>query len=410
MKKLLFATTAVAGFAMFATPVAAQGLSLDLGGFYRGYGLWQRNDIPNSNLRNWDFRHDSEVHFTGEVTLDNGLTVGVHSEINLGTSQPQAPAPFPGFVAANPNFSTGTTDETYVYFSGNWGRVNFGREDGAQYLLQVAVPSADSNVDGLRTYFQGLNPGATSRIGALGIGPGAFPFATKGFDYANDMGRYVNKITYFTPKFNGFQGGVSYAPEGTDGMKVIGNGVSGMAADNDIAGFDNLWELAARWDGQFEEVGISLGAGWGRASAENSAASLGFGTGFVGTKSRTQWNIGSHLSWNQFSAGLAYARDNHGVRGGAVGDFDRERTWVFGLGWENGPWSLGASYLDKEFQFTGARDVDYERWTVGAGYQFGPGMSFRGAIAFGDFDGDNTGAAGDSRDFRQFTLGTEVNF
>ncbi|TVQ83190.1 MAG: porin [Micavibrio sp.] len=400
MKKLLFATTAVAGFAMFATPVAAQGLSLDLGGFYRGYGLWQRNDIPNSNLRNLDFRHDSEVHFTGEVTLDNGLTVGVHSEISLGNEVAGTTA-----VASHD-----TTDETYVYFSGNWGRINFGREDGAQYLLQVAAPSADSNVDGLRTYFQGLNanPGG-SRIGAILPGGGPGTAGAKGFDYANDMARYANKITYFTPKFNGFQGGVTYAPEVQNGLKAVNNGVGGMAATNSGGNLKNLWELGARWDGQFEDVGISLGAGWGRASADVSAP----GAGTAGGKTRTQWNIGSNLSFNQFSAGIAYARDNHGVSTGtgATG-FDRERTWVFGLGWENGPWNAGVSYMDKEFQFAGATDVDYERWTFGAGYQFGPGMSFRGAIAFGDFDGDlnGTGGAGDNRDFRQFTLGTEVNF
>ena len=45
-------------------------------------------------------------------------------------------------------------EESYAYFSGAWGRVNFGSEDGAAFLLQVAAPSADANIDGLRQQVQ----------------------------------------------------------------------------------------------------------------------------------------------------------------------------------------------------------------------------------------------------------------
>jgi hypothetical protein len=65
-------------------------------------------------------------------------------------------------------------DETYAYFQGDWGRVNLGSEDGAAYLLQVAAPSADSNIDGLRVYIQGWDQatwtGATAGSGFGGAG------------------------------------------------------------------------------------------------------------------------------------------------------------------------------------------------------------------------------------------------
>ena len=79
MKKILFATTAIAGLATVATPAMADALEMDLGGFYRGYGVY--NDVDAT--RDFDLRHDAEIHFTGETTLDNGLTVGVHSEMEL---------------------------------------------------------------------------------------------------------------------------------------------------------------------------------------------------------------------------------------------------------------------------------------------------------------------------------------
>ena len=54
------------------------------------------------------------------------------------------------------------TEESYAYFSGAWGRVNFGKEDGANYLLQVATPSADENFDGLRQYINPQNTGLSN--------------------------------------------------------------------------------------------------------------------------------------------------------------------------------------------------------------------------------------------------------
>lgn len=398
MKKLLIATTAVAGLAMFATPAMAQGLSLDLGGFYRGYALHIDDDAPAAiDTRDFDLRHDSEVYFTGEVTLDNGLTVGVHSEIDLGHES--------NGLAPN-GFFDDTTDETYAYFSGNWGRVNVGREDGAQYLLQVAAPSADSNIDGLRQYFNGFNfygtdrlvgvLGSTAATGAAGALSGSVHL--KGFDYANDMGRYVNKITYFTPKFNGFQAGVSYAPELTEGVKGINQNLGGMGASSNAGDYEDLWELAARWDGEFNGVGLSFGAGWGRSDLEAAAA---------GADDRTQWNVAGAATWNQFSFGAVYKEDNHGMDGSAAAILDEEQTWVVGLGWANGPWSAGASYLTSDYDFGGAAtDVEYDRFTLGGGYEFGPGMSFRGAVAFGEYED----TASVNRDFTQVTLGTEVNF
>lgn len=403
MKKLLIATTAVAGLAMFATPAMAQGLSLDLGGFYRGYALHIDDDAPAAtSTRDFDLRHDSEVYFTGEVTLDNGLTVGVHNEIDLGHENN---------VAAPGGIFTDTTDETYAYFSGNWGRVNLGREDGAQYLLQVAAPSADSNVDGLRQYFNGMNYYgadllATAGVNgwAAGVGGGA---GGKGLDYANDMGRYANKLTYFTPKFNGFQAGFSYAPEVTDGFKIINNGVGGIAVDNSAGDFEDLFELAARWDGEFNGVGLSFGAGWGQADNEAPAAAVGT----VGTGDREQWNVAGSATWNQFSFGAVYKEDDHGINATAAGHFEEENTWVLGLGWANGPWSAGASWMNAEFERRAATDVEIDRYTFGGAYEFGPGMSFRGAVAFGDYDNAlGAAGAGNDRDFTQVTLGTEVNF
>ena len=392
MKKILLATTAVVGFAVFATPAMADGLKLDLSGFYRGYGLYADVDEPVADpRRDFDFRYDSEIHFTGETTLDNGLTIGVHSEMELTEDDD---------TRVSGSGEASNLDESYVYFSGNWGRVNFGQEDGAQYLLQVAAPSADALIDGLRTRFQGFDTDHGGTLGGVGFIDVDFTM-----DYDNDMGRNATKLTYFTPKFNGFQGGISFAPEVSDGVEESAGVILPIGSDDDLGDFENLWELAARWDGEINGVGLSVGAGYGHMSTEVDDAAL-----TVGSDDRTQWNIASTATFQAFSFGFSYGEDDHGLGTAAAGD--GSDTWVVGLGWDNGPYHLGASYLDKEIEWgSGAgEDFEFEQFTFGGTYAFGPGMTFRGAVAFGEAQDNDLAPAAQSRDFTQVTLGTEVNF
>ena len=188
MKKLLVGTAAVAMGLALAAPANAQ-VSLDLGGHFKGYVSWLDQDTTAANdERSIDILRETEIHFTGETTLDNGLTVGFHAEADVDDGE----------------FAQ---DESYLYMSGTWGRVNFGSEDGAAYLMQVAAPSADSNVDGIRQYVNPVNYGlATANTTLTG-------FNTGGLDYDNDASTDADKITYMTPVFNGFQAGVSYTPD-----------------------------------------------------------------------------------------------------------------------------------------------------------------------------------------------------
>lgn len=387
MKKVLLAGTALLGMAVASTPAAAQ-IDLDVGGFTRFYGVYADNDeTAPASLREFEFRRDVELHFTGEYTTDSGLTVGVHHELELG-----------GNV---------TTDETYVYFSGNYGRVNLGSEDGAAYLLQVAAPSADSNVDGLRQYISGLN----SPLWTAGTAGGAFAAGsaiTLDYDHADFFtgnALQTDRFTYLTPKWNGFQAGFSYAPE-----PASAQGVVGMSADITTGAFEDLWELAARWDGEFEGFGISAGAGYSTASTEVAAAA---GTPLAGGASDDleTWNAGLNVAFQGFSIGASYLTTNNGFQAAvAAPDADRD-TWVVGAAWDNGPYHLGATYYNTQFDegaFGTVSEVEIDRFTLGGGYTYGPGMSVRGAFSFGEAD-DGT-VATTNEDFTEFTIGTDVKF
>jgi hypothetical protein len=415
MKRILLAGTALVGVAVAAAPAHAD-LKLDLGGYFRGYAVYTDNNESGSavvttgggtftttgaSLRKFGFRYDREIHFTGETTTDMGLTVGVHSELKLGNQG----SAFNGFseqgTPTNQNFGGQSwTDETYAYFSGSWGRVNFGAEDGAAYLLQVAAPSADSNVDGLRPYIQAFNPDVWDD----GVANGSFANQNIVLGYDNADFRSTDRITYLTPKWNGFQAGVSYAP--TPGMQTPYGGTYGLPTDNNAGQFENLWEASARWDGEFSGIGFSLGGGYSAASAQNSA---GAGAGNFGSDDLRTWDGGVNLTWQGFSLGGAYKSSDTGVSGA---DHDAT-TWVAGLGWDNGPWHVGASYLDDKFDSNaygiGAiDDLKLQRWTAGGGYTYGPGMSFRGSVAW--LETDNGIASNQDPTQTQVAVGTDINF
>lgn len=402
MKKYLVASTAIIA-GLMSIPAHAE-LNLDLGGHFRGYGVWNDNDDSTaaSSPRSLEFRRDTEVHFTGEATSDNGLTVGAHYEAIVGDSL--------------------VTDEAYAYFAGNWGRINFGSEDGAAYLLQVAAPSADSNVDGLRSSIQSINSDAISAdlFGAggpvdlaAGALAGTLPLGYTGvfspafgtnlstltgnltLDYDHADFQDTDRITYLTPKFSGFQAGVSYAPKA--GQNLVNNGTAPTAQDNNEGQFENLWEAAARWDGEFEGFGISVGGGYSTAGLEADATT---GPGF--TDDLDTWNAGLNVAFQGFSVGGAYLDSSSALNG--FGDLD-SKTWVVGAAWDNGPYHVGASYLNQNIDLDTTAGIDADRWTVGAGYTYGPGMSFRGALAMGNVD-DGT----NDDDFTQVTIGTDIQF
>lgn len=382
MKKVLLAGTALLGVVAMTAPAQAE-INLDLGGFYRFYGVYADNDEAAgaaNSLREFTFARDVEVHFNGEATTDNGLTVGVHHELDLGA----------GSAAVN-------TDETYLYMSGAYGRVNMGTEDGAAYLLQVAAPSADSNVDGLRTYIQGINLGDMTN-------PGGAPGSNFALEYDHADFLDTDRLTYLSPKWNGFQAGLSYAAESGSGRNVFQ-----MNTDQNAGDFEDLWEVAARWDGEFEGFGISAGAGYSHASTEVDA-----GAGAAGSDDMETWNLGLNVAFQGFGVGASYGETNNGIGGVGI-DADTD-TLVVGLSYDNGPYHLGASWLDQEngADLYGAAgvgatgDLDIERWSFGGGYTYGPGMTFRGAVAFGSVDYNTAGVS--DRDFTQVTVGTDVQF
>ena len=376
MKKVFLTTAALAALAAVPARADEPALQLGLGGYISGYAMYTDQDetAATDNMRQFDFRKDTEVHLNGEVALDNGITAGAHLELLMDRADAT------------------TTEESYMYLSSSWGRVNFGEEDGAAYLLQVAAPSADDKVDGIRPDVGTFN---VANLGGT-VGGSAT------LDYAQDDSGYANKLTYITPVFNGFQAALSFTPtaDGAFGDGPLGS-TAGSAQDDDADEFENGWELAARYEGSFEALDIAIGAGYGKASLENETASVIFDDDLQ------TWNAGLNLGWGAFGLGVAYLTTNNGLNDN--GDRD---TFVAGIDYTTGPYKLGASYLNQETEdgaLVGVEDEEVDRWTAGAIYEWGPGMTFRGSVQFQDAE-NVAGAATGDRDGTQVAIGTQLNF
>ncbi len=379
MKKVLLSTAAVALGLALATPAQAQGVTLDLGGHMKGYVAYvDQDNVAGTESREIDIFRETEIHFTGETTLDNGLTVGFHAEADAD-----------GADAFN-------LDESYAYFSGSWGRVNFGEEDGAAYLLQVAAPSADSNLDGLRQYIEPVNNSTAS-------GLPNFTLPADGIDYDNDIARNAEKITYLTPVLNGFQAGVSYTPDlaytsagnGTlpGNPATTANTLGGTNSDDVAGDLGAVYEAGIRYEGQFDQVGFTVGAGYTHADLEADTA----GTTADDFK---EWNVGLALNFMAFGLGAIYTENNN-----ADDTNDTNETFVVGLDYTTGPFKLGATYFNNDADVGGGADIETDRYTGGVVYTYGPGMTFRGSVSHLSIE---SGALED--DATSVMLGTQINF
>lgn len=348
MKKILLCSAALVGVAFAAAPAMAQ-VDVTVGGHTKNYVGWLSQDDVDE--RSFDMLTESEVHFNAEGTADNGLTYGFHVETEADGSD---------------SFEV---EESYLYLASSLGRLNMGSEDGANYLLQVAAPSADANVDGLRQY---INP--VLNQGAL--------------DYANDATGQDEKITYLSPNWSGFQFGLSYTPEVADDN---GAGVGGFNLDDQEGNQGAGYEGSVRYEGTFNNIGFAVGAGYTTVDIEADDVA-------PANDDVQQWNIGADFDIGAFGVGAAYTELESE---GGVEDADTD-TIVVGADYTTGPFQFGASYLNED-----SDNVDEtDRYTGGVVYTLTQGLTLRGSISYSDLET----AAGADSDATSVLGGIQFNF
>ncbi len=347
MKKVILGTTAlVAATALTAgTASAAEKIKLGLGGYLQSSFVVA--DYDDGDQLPTDIRHEGEVFFTGSTTLDNGLTFGVNIQLEARQDDDQV-------------------DETYMYVDGSFGRILFGSENSASYLMHYASPS----------------PVPAWGLASPNANAGGF---TTPSTYTNQVSD-ADKLTYFTPRFGGFQFGVSYTP---DANKETGNanGPYDPILAEGLA--DEAYSLSGNFNNKFGSVGVKASLGW-----EHTESTTG--------EDRDEYSAGLGLDVAGFSIGAAYKM----IDNSANADDEERHDYNIGLTYGMGPWKVGIQYAGVDLD--DASDGHLDAVVIGGQYTLGPGITAFGGVQFWDGEDDLEGSEGE--DATVFFLGTSLSF
>ena len=231
MKRILLTGTALATGMLFA-PVAQAQITVSLGGYTEFFAGFYDDDLPGRTNR--EFELETEIVVRADGKADNGLLYGAKIELQNSTGGAG---------------TTGVgTDEASVYLGGTWGRLELGDFDGAADTMKIYAPRGRYRADRRRLHFP------VNRYRAFGSQP-AFGIHIPNSDDAS-------KIMYLTPRFAGFQAGVSYTPEsGSEAQNVV--------AFKNTNGYKDWIEGGVNYTGDFSGFSVALGATVSSATGKN---------------------------------------------------------------------------------------------------------------------------------------------
>jgi predicted porin len=185
-------------------------------------------------------------------------------------------------------------------------------------------------------------------------------------------------LIYFTPVFNGFQFGVSYAPNNSEARP---GGVY-LLPDEAATDHGEVYSVGGRYDGSVGDLGVTVAAGW--YSAENKVDS----NDGLALDTASAWNAGLVLYWDNWSLGGSYNQIDN-LRN--VRDTD-QATYDIGLAYSSdGAWSAGIYWLNSEIDYAAGTlvpvavtdEMDSYRFMVS--YDLGPGIGVTGAVGYDEF-------------------------
>ncbi len=368
-KHQLLATTALVAAASMVGGVAhaeAMKPSASLAGFFNHSTHFADQDSHDGmDKGNVSSRNNIEVfvNFAGE--MENGLKVGGRVEFE-GASQ------------------GGTrVDHTWVDLSSEWGMIRAGYMQSGRWEQTWAVqaPSAAYGVSSGHTHFW-FDDSVTS------VDPNGFRFLRPLGSVNTDIGEDQPTLTYYTPRFNGFQLTGSYRYRIDDGNT---SGYGRVADEN--TQYSNAVDGSIHYAGGMGDVSFGVMLGAAGATAPN--------TGLCGTGDYTAMNAGAKASAQGFTVGAQIADVDDEARCGSG------TAYQVGAMYGQGPWALSVTAIDGEVEQTDAPgDATYSAWSLGFGYTVGPGLklvaSYQSADMDGEDDADNAGQA--------FMAGINVGF
>ena len=380
MKKVLMGTSALALVGAMSTPADAVEWDVSFGGFMTqnvGFASTDADNIAGEDVDGFDVHSNTEIIFTPSITLDNGIQFGVNVQLEGNTSGDQI-------------------DESYMFIDGSFGEVLIGGENSAGYKMTYAAPNVTT---------MPINSGSASAFipfSGVGGGPGGVGGLFRnamGSSFIETEGGINNdsqRITYFSPRFAGFQVGASYARDG-DG------GGDGFGQPNLNGGISDFFDVGANYVNSFGGFDVAVSGRYG--IADNDAP---------GADDPESMAFGANVGFAGITVGYAFAENNnHVTRPDSQGH-------NAGISYETGPWGVSATYyrgegLDNDVAGPGGTglvpgaDETYEAINIGGSYALAKGVttSVFGVYVDADEDFSDTGARGGD-DIDGFVIGAGI--
>jgi predicted porin len=394
MKKVLLGTSAIALASAFATSAQAVDWEVKVGGYMEQFAAWSSPDVDglvSDDYDGIDSKQDSEVHFLPSITLDNGLKIGANIQLE-------------GFTDGADQI-----DESFLFIDGSFGRVLLGSENSAGYLMHYAAPDVsflNVNSGSMTAFvpFSGSVVGETADFGIQNLTVGADVFrGTLGATYVeNGRNNDAQRFTYFTPRFAGFQFGLSYARD----PNQDNNAQQNLAVEN--ANLNNITDFGANYVNSFGAFDVALSGRYGIAFLASDFNDDDDVIDFpdIGDldDNPTVWSAGLNLGYAGFTIGGSFAEQNNtscfnnsdnplsgfGTNSALCMD---GTAWDAGIAYETGPWGFSFTYfkgenVDNEAQLNGFAGADetLKQYLLAMNYDLAKGVAVGAYGAYVDFD------------------------
>jgi outer membrane protein OmpU len=350
--KLLLGSTALvsAGLLMSGGAQAQEmevgGIEVMLGG-YTEFGVQAATEDTNVNGeddRNYNFFMDNEVFINAHGVTEGGIQYGSEIELEAGSSRG--------------NDDDAFVDEVTLFFSGNFGRFEFGRDDGAEDVMGIGGEDAQAGTGG-------IDGDSTNLI----------PFEV------TDTGDSA-KVSYFTPRVAGFQLGASWTPDDGDGLTDDGDDQ------------ENIASAGVNWVGALGPLDLTV-AGTG-IMGENEGGDLPGGA--VNAEDDLEsWEVGALAGFGGLTFGAKYGQET---------DFNEGDFINAGIKYGFGAANVSVGYV----RFDPDEGEEANLFAVSGDVGLMPGVTLKGDVTYNDEDPFADEDEGDTDDTIAGVLSIQLDY
>jgi hypothetical protein len=325
---------------------------------------FEAKKLPDGINRNYSkekfaIGNDSQIFLRAQKKLENGINYGAVAKVEFNFNS--------NHRKENPNL-----DQTFLFAESDFGKVEFGNNFAVNQKMKVGAARIARGAGGINgKYLEHINLSMPKnslgnvRLPAfillaqspIGHGGGAKNFSEK-FNRSNfralkdtsfDGVEDATKLSYYSPRLEGLQLGVSYAPNAANSGFT-----ANTALDSTTTRIENIFSLGANYMLDLDNLGLAFSATAEKGNVKNSKSPAG-----TPLNDLMAYDLGASASYFGFTLGFSYG------------------SWLKSLQPKSGIYSCDyepARPLGSQDcrDYSGKKYANPNYFTAGISYEFGP--------------------------------------